>query len=76
MSLSGFGAPIETKEPAFQASLDRLGLNYLDLYLIHTPCAFQPGDEEDPRDENGNILYDRGVTVLVLQNPRSSVSDR
>jgi diketogulonate reductase-like aldo/keto reductase len=26
-------------EPAFEASLDRLGLNYLDLYLIHTPVC-------------------------------------
>src|ERR1700756_4566278 len=30
-------------EPAFEASLDRLRLKYLDLYLIHTPFAFQPG---------------------------------
>jgi aldehyde reductase len=50
--------------PAFEASLDRLRLNYLDLYLIHTPFAFQPGDEQDPRDQNGNILYDHGVTLL------------
>jgi alcohol dehydrogenase (NADP+) len=35
----------ERTEPAFDASLDRLRLNYLDLYLIHTPFAFQPGDE-------------------------------
>src|ERR1700710_2466246 len=28
--------------PAFEASLARLGLNYLDLYLSHTPFAFQP----------------------------------
>src|SRR5690348_670932 len=27
----------ERVEPAFEASLDRLGLRYLDLYLIHTP---------------------------------------
>src|SRR3954470_25056393 len=27
----------ERVEPAFAASLDRLGLNHLDLYLIHTP---------------------------------------
>jgi Aldo/keto reductase family/SPFH domain / Band 7 family len=33
----------ERVEPAFEASLDRLGLKYLDLYLIHTPFAFQPG---------------------------------
>ncbi|TDN62019.1 aldo/keto reductase [Paraburkholderia sp. BL10I2N1] len=54
----------ERVEPAFEASLGRLGLDYLDLYLIHTPFAFQPGDEQDPRDENGDVIYDRGVTLL------------
>ncbi|HEX4164854.1 MAG TPA: aldo/keto reductase [Bryobacteraceae bacterium] len=54
----------ERVEPAFEASLDRLRLNYLDLYLIHTPFAFQAGDEQDPRDQDGNILYDHGVTLL------------
>jgi diketogulonate reductase-like aldo/keto reductase len=49
---------------AFEASLDRLGLDYLDLYLSHTPFAFQPGDDQDPRDQNGRILYDRDVTLL------------
>jgi len=51
-------------EPAFEASLDRLGLKYLDLYLIHTPFAFQPGDDQDPRDQNGSVIYDQGVTLL------------
>src|ERR1700750_1427539 len=54
----------ERVRPAFEASLDRLGLDYLDLYLIHTPFAFQAGDEQDPRDQNGNILYDQGITLL------------
>lgn len=54
----------ERVEPAFEASLERLGLSYLDLYLIHTPFAFQPGDEQDPRDESGNLLYDHDVTLL------------
>jgi alcohol dehydrogenase (NADP+) len=54
----------ERVEPAFEASLKRLGLNYLDLYLIHTPFAFQPGDEQDPRDQNGDVIYDNGVTLL------------
>ena len=54
----------ERVEPAFTASLDRLHLDYLDLYLIHTPFAFQPGDEQDPRDQNGNVLYDHDVTLL------------
>ena len=50
--------------PAFEGSLDRLGLAYLDLYLIHTPYAFRPGDNQDPRDQNGNVIYDPGVTLL------------
>src|ERR1700741_1727897 len=54
----------ERVEPALEAILERLGLKYLDLYLIHTPYAFQPGDDQDPRDQNGNVLYDRDVTLL------------
>ena len=54
----------ERVEPAFDASLERLRLEYLDLYLIHTPYAFQPGDEQDPRDQSGNVLYDNGITLL------------
>jgi alcohol dehydrogenase (NADP+) len=54
----------ERVEPAFEASLDRLKLSYLDLYLIHTPFAFQPGDEFDPRGQDGNVIYDHSVTLL------------
>ena len=66
----------ERVEPAFEKSLDRLGLKYLDLYLIHTPFAFQPGDEQDPRDQNGNILYDPGVTLLDTWRAMESLIDR
>jgi len=62
-------------EPAFEASLERLGLNYLDLYLIHTPFAFQPGDEQDPRDKDGNVLYDHGVTLLDTWRAMESLVD-
>jgi diketogulonate reductase-like aldo/keto reductase len=51
-------------QPAFEASLKKLQLDYVDLYLIHTPFAFQAGDEQDPRDANGNVIYDKGVTLL------------
>lgn len=54
----------ERVKPAFETSLEKLGLDYLDLYLIHTPFAFQAGDEQDPRDPNGEVLYDRGVSLL------------
>jgi alcohol dehydrogenase (NADP+) len=62
-------------EPAFEASLDRLRLSYLDLYLIHTPFAFQPGDDQDPRDQNGNVLYDDGVTLLHTWKAMESLVD-
>jgi aldehyde reductase len=54
----------ERVAPAFEGSLDRLRLEYLDLYLIHTPFAFQPGEEQDPRDQSGGVIYDDGVTLL------------
>ena len=54
----------ERARPAFEASLKKLQLDYVDLYLIHTPFAFQPGDEQDPRDASGNVIYDKGVTLL------------
>ena len=65
----------ERVRPAFAASLARLGLNYLDLYLIHTPFAFQPGDEQDPRDQNGDIIYDRGVTLVETWKAMESLVD-
>ena len=54
----------ERVKPAFEASLKKLQLDYVDLYLIHTPFAFRPGDEQDPRDGSGNVIYDTGVTLL------------
>ena len=65
----------ERVEPAFEASRDRLRLEYLDLYLMHTPYAFQPGDEQDPRDQNGNVLYDNGVTLLDTWRAMESLVD-
>jgi aldehyde reductase len=62
-------------EPAFEASLERLKLTYLDLYLIHTPFAFQPGDDLDPRDQNGNVIYDDGVTLLDTWKAMESLVD-
>jgi alcohol dehydrogenase (NADP+) len=54
----------ERVKPAIEASLRRLQLDYLDCYLIHTPFAFQPGDEQYPKGEDGLPLYDTGVTLL------------
>src|SRR6516162_1836151 len=54
----------ERVKPAFEASLRKLQLDYVDLYLIHTPFAFQSGDDQDPRDASGNVIYDKRVTLL------------
>lgn len=65
----------ERVKPAFEASLARLRLSYLDLYLIHTPFAFQPGEEQDPRDQSGNVVYDSGVTLLDTWRAMESLVD-
>lgn len=52
----------ERVKPALQASLRRLGVDAADLYLMHTPFAFRPGDDQDPRDDSGAVVYDDGVT--------------
>ena len=54
----------ERVKPAFDASCKRLQIDYADCYIIHTPFAFQPGDNQDPRDERGQAIYDSGVTLL------------
>ena len=53
----------ERVKPALQASLSRLGLDAVDLYLVHTPFAFKPGDDQDPRHPDGAVIYDEGVTL-------------
>jgi diketogulonate reductase-like aldo/keto reductase len=53
----------ERVRSALVASLNRLGLDHVDLYLMHTPFAFRPGDDQDPRDDDGAVVYDHGVTL-------------
>jgi alcohol dehydrogenase (NADP+) len=49
---------------AFEASLRRLQLDYLDCYLIHTPFAFRPGDEQYPMNERDEPIYDTDITLV------------
>eukprot|EP00672_Neobodo_designis_P019248 CAMPEP_0174833716 /NCGR_PEP_ID=MMETSP1114-20130205/4402_1 /TAXON_ID=312471 /ORGANISM="Neobodo designis, Strain CCAP 1951/1" /LENGTH=164 /DNA_ID=CAMNT_0016067607 /DNA_START=33 /DNA_END=524 /DNA_ORIENTATION=+ len=64
----------EQVRPACEASLKRLGLDYVDLYLIHWPapwsCAKQGGDHQNladdvvfPRNEKGGT-HQTGVPLL------------
>jgi diketogulonate reductase-like aldo/keto reductase len=54
----------ERVAPAFEGSRRRLQVDYIDCYLIHTPFAFQPGEDPHPKDEHGQVIYDSGVTLL------------
>jgi diketogulonate reductase-like aldo/keto reductase len=54
----------ERVKPAFDASRRRLQIDHVDCYMIHTPFAFRPGDDQDPTDERGQVAYDSGVTLL------------
>jgi diketogulonate reductase-like aldo/keto reductase len=47
-------------KPAFETSRQRLQLDYVDCYLIHTPFAFQPGDERKLSDHNSAALSSGG----------------
>src|SRR5579863_4289717 len=53
----------ERVKPAFDGSRRRLQIDYVDCYVIHTPFAFQPGDEQDPRDAHGQVIYDSETTL-------------
>lgn len=43
--------------PTLKESLTNLGLDYLDLYLIHWPMGYKEGGEKFPTDESGKTLY-------------------
>lgn len=60
---------------AMEASLKKLGLDYVDLYLIHTPFAFRPGDDQDPRDESGAVIYDEETSLLDTWRALESMVD-
>ncbi|KAF9195006.1 hypothetical protein BGZ51_005970 [Haplosporangium sp. Z 767] len=44
--------------PALEASLKNLGLDYVDLYLMHWPVAFKSGSEPVTRDADGKIVLE------------------
>lgn len=47
----------ERVRPNLEHSLKDLQLDYMDLFLIHSPLEFKPGDNPLPKDENGKLIY-------------------
>ncbi|XP_058388827.1 aldo-keto reductase family 1 member C15-like isoform X1 [Diceros bicornis minor] len=48
----------ELVRPALERSLKKLGLDSVDLFIIHGPIAMKPGEELVPRDGSGKIILD------------------
>lgn len=65
----------ERVKPALESSLKRLQLDYVDCYLIHTPFAFRPGPDQDPRDGHGEVIYDTGVTLAETWQALEQLKD-
>jgi diketogulonate reductase-like aldo/keto reductase len=65
----------ERAKLALEASLKKLGLEYVDLYLIHTPFAFRAGDDQDPRDQSGAVIYDKDISLLDTWRAMESFVD-
>nr|CAD7440151.1 unnamed protein product [Timema bartmani] len=48
-------------------SLKSLGLDYVDLYLVHVPYGFKEKDEElTPVDEDGFVLLDNDTDLVAI----------
>ncbi|WP_348257513.1 aldo/keto reductase, partial [Salmonella enterica] len=48
----------EVLEPARLKTLADLQMEYLDLYLMHWPYAFERGDNPFPKNADGTVRYD------------------
>ncbi|XP_015121681.1 aldo-keto reductase family 1 member B1 [Diachasma alloeum] len=46
---------VNSVERALKRTLSDLGLEYLDLYLVHWPFAFEDGDEFSPKNPDGTF---------------------
>lgn len=53
--------------PAIRTSLDNLGIDYLDLYLIHWPVRMQPGEIRYPRSAEDILPFDGRSTWAAME---------
>ena len=60
---------------AILVTLNNLNTPYLDLYLMHMPCAFQEGTDLFPTDENGQTLYSDVDYIDTWREMENAVDD-
>ncbi|KAF8554832.1 Aldo/keto reductase [Imleria badia] len=51
-------------EAALDETLEQLGISYLDLYLVHWPVAFAPGNGLFPGSESGEVELDTQTSLI------------
>lgn len=67
--------------PACKQSVDNLGLDYVDLFLVHWPFAMKEGEDLLPQDDSGNLCESdvdyletwRGMEECVRQGLARSI---
>ncbi|KAJ1531429.1 hypothetical protein ONE63_000109 [Megalurothrips usitatus] len=62
-------------EAACRRSLANLGLDYVDLYLMHWPTAYKEGAELVPRGADGRVLYS-DVDILDTYRAMEALVDK
>ena len=56
---------------AFELSLNNLGLDYTDMYLIHTPFSLQrTPDFQIAENENGSVIVDYTTDLIGVWQVR------
>ncbi|XP_035585238.1 LOW QUALITY PROTEIN: aldo-keto reductase family 1 member C4-like [Zalophus californianus] len=65
----------ELVQTGLDTSLRKLGLSYVNLYLIHFPAALKPREELFPKDKDGEIIFDTvdfGATWEAVEKCKDS----
>lgn len=68
IQLPMFGNRADDIEPILKNSLEKLGLQYVDMYLIHFAVGFKrdPSKLEPAKDKDGNLVLDLDTDHLAM----------